>query len=112
PTLDRVVVSTDDPHVAEVARGHGADVPFLRPSDLAADIPSLKPVIVHAVRELEKAGDRPDIVVILQATTPFRESFAIEEAVEKLVAGGDGTGVSVDQGRPRKLTGGGPGGAR
>src|SRR5439155_21217713 len=72
PTLDRIVVSTDVPRVAEVARAHGADVPFLRPSDLAADIPSLKPVIVHAVQQLEKDGDHPDIVVVLQATTPFR----------------------------------------
>jgi N-acylneuraminate cytidylyltransferase len=50
--VDRVVVSTDDPAVAEVARRHGGEVPFLRPPELAGDIPSLKPVIAHAVREL------------------------------------------------------------
>jgi CMP-N-acetylneuraminic acid synthetase len=49
PSVDRVVVTTDDPRVADVARSYGADVPFLRPPDLAADLPSLKPVIVHAV---------------------------------------------------------------
>ncbi|HVD77107.1 MAG TPA: acylneuraminate cytidylyltransferase family protein, partial [Vicinamibacteria bacterium] len=99
PTLDRVIVSTDDPRVAEVARAHGAEAPFLRPTDLAADIPSLKPVIAHAVKELEAQGERPDIVVVLQATTPFRESFAIEEAVEKLVSGGYDTVFSVTEDR-------------
>src|SRR5262245_48736214 len=69
-SVDQVVVSTDDPAVAEVARGHGAEVPFLRPSELAADIPSLKPVIAHAVRHMEAAGERVDVVVWLQVTTP------------------------------------------
>src|SRR5919198_3340652 len=72
PSMDRVVVSTDDAQVAEVARAFGVDTPFLRPRDLAGDIPSLKPVIAHAVREMEARGERADIVVVLQATTPFR----------------------------------------
>src|SRR5207245_11714756 len=99
PPLDRVVGSTDDPRVAEVARAHGAEAPFLRPADLAGDIPSLKPVIAHAVKELEAQGERRDIVVVLQATTPFRESFALEEGVEKLEAGGYDTVFSVPEDR-------------
>jgi spore coat polysaccharide biosynthesis predicted glycosyltransferase SpsG/CMP-N-acetylneuraminic acid synthetase len=97
--VDRVVVSTDDARVAEVAKAHGGEVPFLRPSDLAADIPSLKPVIVHAVREIEKAGDRPDIVVVLQATSPFREAEAVDAAVDRLIAGGYDTVLSVTEDR-------------
>jgi CMP-N-acetylneuraminic acid synthetase len=97
--VDRVVVSTDDPRVAEVARAHGGEVPFLRPQDLAADIPSLKPVIVHAVREIEKAGDRFDVVVVLQATSPFREGEAVDQAVDRLVAGGYDTVLSVTEDR-------------
>ena len=97
--VDRVVVTTDDPRVAEVARAHGGEVPFLRPTDLAADIPSLKPVIVHAVREIEKAGDRPDIVVVLQATSPFRSSEAVDQAVDRLVSGGYDTVLSVTEDR-------------
>lgn len=97
--VDRVVVSTDDPRVAEVARAHGGEVPFLRPGDLAADIPSLKPVIVHAVREIEKAGDRADVVVVLQATSPFREAEAVDQAVDRLVAGGYDTVLSVTEDR-------------
>src|SRR6188508_767906 len=97
--VDRVVVTTDDPRVAEVARAHGGEVPFLRPRDLAADIPSLKPVIAHAVAEIEKAGDRPDVVVVLQATSPFREAETVDRAVERLVEGGFDTVLSVTEDR-------------
>jgi CMP-N-acetylneuraminic acid synthetase/spore coat polysaccharide biosynthesis predicted glycosyltransferase SpsG len=97
--VDRVVVTTDDPRVAEVARAHGGEVPFLRPTDLAADIPSLKPVIVHAVREIETAGDRVDVVVVLQATSPFREAETVDQAVDQLVGGGYDTVVSVTEDR-------------
>jgi spore coat polysaccharide biosynthesis predicted glycosyltransferase SpsG/CMP-N-acetylneuraminic acid synthetase len=99
PSVDRVVVTTDDPRVADVARSYGADVPFLRPTDLAADLPSLKPVIVHAMGELERAGDRADVVVILQVTTPFREAEAIESAITTLLAGAFDTVVSVTEDR-------------
>jgi CMP-N-acetylneuraminic acid synthetase/spore coat polysaccharide biosynthesis predicted glycosyltransferase SpsG len=100
--VDRVVVSTDDPRVAEVARDWGAEVPFLRPAELARDIPSLKPVIVHAVREIETSGEGADIVVVLQATSPFRDSSAIDEMVEKLVAEDLDTVVSVSEDRTLK----------
>jgi spore coat polysaccharide biosynthesis predicted glycosyltransferase SpsG/CMP-N-acetylneuraminic acid synthetase len=97
--VDRVVVTTDDPRVAEVARTHGGEVPFLRPPELAADLPSLKPVVAHAVQALEEAGETIDVVVVLQATTPFRDGSAIDEAVERLLAGGFDTVVSVTEDR-------------
>jgi len=97
--VDRVVVTTDDPRVAEVARAHGGETPFLRPSELAADLPSLKPVVAHAVHALEAAGETIDVVVVLQATTPFRDGAAIDEAVERLLAGGFDTVVSVTEDR-------------
>jgi spore coat polysaccharide biosynthesis predicted glycosyltransferase SpsG/CMP-N-acetylneuraminic acid synthetase len=99
PCIDRLVVSTDDPQVAEVARSWGAEVPFLRPRDLAGDIPSLKPVIAHAVREMEQRGARADVVVVLQATTPFRDASAIEDAVGRLIGGGYDTVLSVTEDR-------------
>jgi spore coat polysaccharide biosynthesis predicted glycosyltransferase SpsG/CMP-N-acetylneuraminic acid synthetase len=97
--VDRLVVSTDDPRVAETARAHGAEAPFLRPRELAGDIPSLKPVVVHAVREIEGAGDRFDVVLVLQATSPFRGPEEIRAAVEKLLAGGFSTVLSVTEER-------------
>jgi spore coat polysaccharide biosynthesis predicted glycosyltransferase SpsG/2-C-methyl-D-erythritol 4-phosphate cytidylyltransferase len=98
-SIDRVVVSTDDAQIAELARSTGADVPFLRPTELARDIPSLKPVISHAVREIEAAGDRPDIIVALQPTSPFRDAAAIDEAIERLIADDLDTVISVTEDR-------------
>ncbi|HVR72613.1 MAG TPA: hypothetical protein VMT87_17390, partial [Vicinamibacteria bacterium] len=97
--VDRLIVTTDDPQVAEVARAWGGEAPFLRPADLAGDIPSLKPVVAHAVREMEERGERADVVVVLQATTPFRDGAAIDDAVEKLVKGGYDTVLSVTEDR-------------
>ena len=97
--VDRVVVSTDDPRVAEVVREAGAEVPFLRPPELAREIPSLTPVVQHTVRELEASGDSMDVVVVLQATNPFRSAEAIEAAVQRLVTGGYDTVISVTEDR-------------
>jgi spore coat polysaccharide biosynthesis predicted glycosyltransferase SpsG/CMP-N-acetylneuraminic acid synthetase len=97
--VDRVVVSTDDERVAAVARAHGGEVPFLRPRELAADRPSLMPVVAHAVHALEEAGERIDVVVVLQATTPFRDASAVDAAIERLLAGGFDTVVSVTEDR-------------
>src|SRR6476469_9754502 len=51
--LTRVLVSTDDAEIAEIARRYGAEVPFLRPADLANDTAAMIPVIQHAVRFAE-----------------------------------------------------------
>jgi CMP-N-acetylneuraminic acid synthetase/UDP-N-acetylglucosamine:LPS N-acetylglucosamine transferase len=99
PSLDRVVVSTDDDRLAEVAATYGAEAPFRRPAELVRDIPSLKPVIDHAVRAVEAGGDRFDVVVVLQATSPFRDGAAIEEALDTLVTGGFDAVISVDEDR-------------
>ena len=56
--IDRIIVSTDDETVAEVARAHGAEVPFLRPKELSGDLSSLMPVVRHAVTESEKGHRR------------------------------------------------------
>ena len=73
PLLDRTIVSTDDEEIAEVARQYGAEVPFLRPADLALDsTPGILPLI-HAVRWMEEHEDyRPDYVMLLQPTSPLR----------------------------------------
>ena len=100
--LDRIVVSTDDPLVAAVAREHGAEAPFLRPKELAGDLPSLKPVIVHAVRESEAPDAGFDIVVVLQATTPFREAAVIDQAIDRLVEGAFDAVITVTEDRTLK----------
>ena len=93
--IDRIIVSTDDETVAEIARAHGAEVPFLRPRELSGDLSSLMPVVRHAVAESEKGHARPDVVVILQATAPFRLARSIEEAITKIATGSFTAVVSV-----------------
>src|SRR5215471_19720617 len=62
--VDRVIVSTDDEEIAEVARAWGADVPFLRPASLAGDTTPDLPVFQHAIDWLEAhAGGAPEIIV-------------------------------------------------
>ena len=80
--VDRVVVSTDDDEIAAVARAQGAEVPFLRPPELAQDDTPTMPVIVHALRWLEtEQGYLPDAVVLLQPTSPLRTADDITDAV-------------------------------
>jgi spore coat polysaccharide biosynthesis predicted glycosyltransferase SpsG/CMP-N-acetylneuraminic acid synthetase len=93
--IDRIIVSTDDETVAEIARAHGAEVPFLRPKELSGDLSSLMPVVRHAVAESEKGHPRADVVVVLQATTPFRSARSIDEALAKIATGRFSAVVSV-----------------
>ena len=82
-SLSRVIVSTDDPEIAEVARAWGAEAPFLRPAELARDdTPGPEPII-HAVEWLrDHEGYRPELVMKLQPTSPLREARDIDAAVE------------------------------
>lgn len=94
--LTRVVVSTDDEEIAAVGQAHGAEVPFRRPAQLAeAETPTL-PVVLHALRWLRECeGWQPDIVVLLQPTSPLRRAQHIDEALDAMEAAGADTVVSV-----------------
>jgi CMP-N-acetylneuraminic acid synthetase len=84
--LSRTIVSTEDPEIAEEARRHSAEVPFIRPAELATDGAGMVPVLQHAVRWLEDSeGIRPDFIVTLQPTSPFRTGADIDETVQKLI---------------------------
>lgn len=69
--FDRVVVSTDDAEIAEVARQHGAEVPFLRPAELSDDHAGTLPVIRHAVEWFIERGESVEQTCCLYATAPF-----------------------------------------
>jgi CMP-N-acetylneuraminic acid synthetase len=86
PSVDRVIVSTDDEEIAAVARELGAEVPFLRPSELAADDTPALPVFVHALDRFEAAGEAPELLVHLRPTSPLRPPGLIDAAVELLRA--------------------------
>jgi CMP-N-acetylneuraminic acid synthetase len=87
--VDRVVVSTDDEQIGDICRESGADVPFLRPADLARDDTPDRPVYDHAVEWLaEHAGYRPDAVVWLRPTAPLRKPQDIDASLGVLVETG------------------------
>jgi N-acylneuraminate cytidylyltransferase/CMP-N,N'-diacetyllegionaminic acid synthase len=95
--LERVVVSTEDEEIADVARDLGADVPFLRPAELSGDEVSIVPVVRHAMRTMDEEGFRSDVIVSLQATSPFLGSEDIDATVTKLVESGADSVVSVER---------------
>ncbi|MDP3800090.1 MAG: acylneuraminate cytidylyltransferase family protein [bacterium] len=84
--FDRIVLSTDDLEIAEVAKKYGCEVPFMRPNELAQDGTPHLPVMQHAVSWLkEKENYNPDLVAILQPTAPLRQFWHIKEAFDLLV---------------------------
>jgi YrbI family 3-deoxy-D-manno-octulosonate 8-phosphate phosphatase len=86
-SVTRVIISTDDEETAEIARKYGAEVPFLRPPELASDVTPDLPVFQHALDWLEsEEGYRPDIVVQLRPTSPVRPPDCIDTAVKILLA--------------------------
>lgn len=85
PKIQRTIVSTDDPEIAEVARSFGAEVPFMRPSKLAQDETPDLPVFLHALEWIQaQEGNMPDLVAHLRPTTPLRPPGLIEEAIQML----------------------------
>jgi CMP-N,N'-diacetyllegionaminic acid synthase len=81
--LDRVIVSTDDPEIRDVARRYGAEVPFLRPPDLASDTATSADVASHTLSWLEQQGQAaPSFLLQLQPTSPLRTAIDIETAVD------------------------------
>jgi CMP-N-acetylneuraminic acid synthetase len=85
-TLTRVILSTDDEEIATIGRRHGADVPFLRPDDLARDDSPTLPVVLHAMEFVAAAGEQYDAVCLLQPTNPLRRGTLIDECVHSLEA--------------------------
>ena len=82
--IDRIVLSTDSPAIADEGRRVGIEVPFMRPAELAGDETPMLPVIEHAVGALASEGWTPDIIVLLQPTSPLRTGAHIRSAVAAL----------------------------
>jgi N-acylneuraminate cytidylyltransferase len=89
--LDRVVLSSDDEEIIEVARRLGCDAPFRRPAALASDTAPSIDVVLHALTQLPGH----DIVVLLQPTSPLRTAVDLDGCVQRLVASGAPSCVSV-----------------
>ncbi len=93
--LDRIIVSTDDEEIAKVAVQCGAEVPSLRPRELAGDGSKTIDVLMHVLREMENMSDKYDYLVLLQPTQPLRKGWHIDEAIEKIVDKNEESLVSV-----------------
>jgi len=82
--VDRVIVSSDHPEIIRISKERGAEVPFVRPADIAEDVPS-EMVTQHAVRFLrDQEGYDTDIAVTIQPTTPFCRPEDIDGCVQTL----------------------------
>jgi len=89
PSLERVIVSTDDPEIAGIARQYGAETPFLRPAALAQDDTPDLPVYRHAYEWLrDREDDPPDVVVWLRPTAPLRTVEDVEGVIRLLATSG------------------------
>lgn len=85
-SLQRIIVSTDDLEIANIAKEYGAEVPFLRPPELAKDSTPDFPVYQHTISWLtEHENFQPDIVVWLRPTSPLRSVEDIKNAIDILV---------------------------
>lgn len=85
PSIDRVVLSTDDLEIAAMGASLGAEVPFLRPRELAGDTISKWPVLKHVVSELvRRDGMTPELVVDLDPTSPLRIVDDVERCIDVL----------------------------
>jgi CMP-N,N'-diacetyllegionaminic acid synthase len=83
--LDRVVLSTDCPLIADLARESNVEVPFMRPPELAGAKSLVIDATLHTLNALEAHdGYRPDAVMLLQPTSPFRTTGDIEETIAML----------------------------
>ena len=84
--LDRVVVSTNDKEIAEISKKYGAEIPFMRPKELAEDNAKGIDVVLHVIDWLKKNDRRKqyDLIMLLQPTSPLRKSEDIDKAIELL----------------------------
>jgi len=79
--IDRVIVSTDSKEIAEIARKYGAETPFLRPASISGDKATTESAMLHCCDYLEQKNELPEIIILLQATSPLRTMNQIDNAI-------------------------------
>jgi CMP-N,N'-diacetyllegionaminic acid synthase len=97
--LSRVILTTDDEEIKKIGLDLGLEVPFVRPLKLAQDDTPSLPVFQHVVKTLEDRGEgyRPDVIVVLQPTSPLRTTKHIDEALNIFLEGDTDSLVSVTE---------------
>ncbi|MBO6936281.1 MAG: acylneuraminate cytidylyltransferase [Deltaproteobacteria bacterium] len=92
--VDRVFVSTDDTEIAEVARRHGAEV-IERPAALASDGASSESALLHALTQLRAEGEDPELVMMIQCTSPLTSAADLDGTVQRLLDAGADSSFSA-----------------
>lgn len=82
--FDKVIVSTDDPEIAEISEQYGATIPFYRPISLADDYTGTTAVVKHAIDTLNSKGESYRITACIYATAPFVTGRILQEAMQRL----------------------------
>ena len=85
--FERIIVSTDDLDIAQVAQQYGAEIPFLRPQEFSDDLTGTMPVVAHAVEEMRRRYGRYDAVCCIYATAPFVRIQDLRVGQERITAG-------------------------
>ena len=81
--IDRIIVSTEDTEIRDISLEYGAEVPFLRPKELAEDNSSSVDTVLHVIEKLEKDYNyTPDYILLLQPTSPLRNEVHIDDSIE------------------------------
>ena len=93
--FDRIIVSTDDAEIAQVAQAHGAEVPFVRPPELSDDHTGMIPVIAHAIAWQNNNGEPAQDVCCIYATAPFLQSVDLQRGLQILQSTGAEYAFSV-----------------
>ncbi len=93
--FDRIIVSTDDPEIAEVAKAHGAEVPFVRPPELSDDHTGIVPVIAHAVAWQNANGEDVSAACCILATAPFIRAADLQRGWQAMQESGAEYAFSV-----------------
>jgi N-acylneuraminate cytidylyltransferase len=86
-SISRTIVSTDSADYRELAISKGAECPFLRPAEISTDSSGDIDFVNHVLAELDQTGYRPDFIIHLRPTTPFRDPKVIESAISQIESG-------------------------
>ena len=96
--VNRLIVSTDSSEIADVSRKYGAEVPFLRPAELAQNTSAIEDAMLDALEKMNRSdGYSPDLIVLLHPTSPLRTAKHIDESIELLLEKEADSIVSVSE---------------
>lgn len=93
--IDRVIVSSEDAEIIRISQSYGAEIPFIRPRELADDKTSGMEVVLHAIQWLKTNKISSDIIILLQPTSPLRQCTDIDEALESFIKNKANSIISV-----------------